>query len=252
MNPPARTRTTTRTTTRTIRLRLRRDAAFTLIELLVVIAIIAILASMILPVLGKAKAKATQIRCLNNMKQIGLGTFMYVDEYRGIFPGSASRGAIGPQPDDWIHWQAGRQVKQSMIAVHLGGINSNLFRCPTDKGPRGDPASDPYYYSYSMVSSVSNGVNHGITSIPGQPFKQAAIRNPVNKLMLVEEQTAKTPPDGSDPFAGVIDDGRFDLGNNQLTARHRQKADIAFADLHVATINPADVKKNPTRFQPDY
>lgn len=101
---------------------------FTLIELLVVIAIIAILAAILFPVFAQAREKARSIVCLSNIKQIGMGTMMYVQDYDEKFP-----QAWGGQA--WV--QALDPYQKAGVAADGSNWNQNkgLIHCPNDSAP---------------------------------------------------------------------------------------------------------------------
>jgi prepilin-type N-terminal cleavage/methylation domain-containing protein/prepilin-type processing-associated H-X9-DG protein len=234
---------------------LKTRRAFTLMELLVVIGIIAILAALLLPALSAAKQKAGQTVCLNNLKQLGAGMMIYVDESNGAFPGIASEH-LGYYPADWIYWRTNTAlyppIEKSPIVVQLAGASRALFRCPldrsdTDRIAQANTSDDgPYLYSYSLTGfgvgdypGLDPNANLGMSSVfivdTAYLFKQTAVRNPSGKIMLAEEPGSASLRDN--PTGGkVINDGRWMPGNDPLTCRHAGRADVTFADGHVEAV----------------
>jgi prepilin-type N-terminal cleavage/methylation domain-containing protein/prepilin-type processing-associated H-X9-DG protein len=105
---------------------MKPEPAFTLIELLVVIAIIAILAALLLPVLGRAKESARATVCLGNLHQVGIALQIYVSDNNNKMP------VMRDSPTDPAAAATNTfPAIQNVLAVPLG--NTNVLRCPSDR-----------------------------------------------------------------------------------------------------------------------
>jgi len=154
----------------TLRSRVSRPGTgFTLIELLVVIAIIAILAAILFPVFAQARAKARQVMCISNMKQVSLGVMMYSQDYDETFPRTMFVDDTGEVQT--IGWEVIHNYQETInpyIKMGRGTANrSNVWW---------DPSDPDKSIAYMWGSFTANGY------ITGVPRTQAEIGSPASTI----------------------------------------------------------------------
>jgi prepilin-type N-terminal cleavage/methylation domain-containing protein/prepilin-type processing-associated H-X9-DG protein len=209
------------------RRRFRSCRAFTLVELLVVIGIIALLISILLPALNKAREQARTIKCSSNMRQIYMYTMMYVQDNKGVLPvpPSVLDGAPPTTVYPLAYYMSGATsgltfgqanfTQGTLMPYFPSSADSiqQIFTCPSDFNGAGTAALGTttsvtfrnFTYSFNgMLNWSFTGAGgsttpgffgqHFPTSVDGynhpfQAVKMARIMHPANKLFIIEEQS---------------------------------------------------------------
>ncbi len=219
-----------------------RRPSFTLIELLVVVAIIAILAALLLPALNKARERSKIIACRSQLKQVGLATYCYINDYSDYMPcGYDVRAVIGY--NSWPYTLA-----QYLKGIKGYALGRDVYRCPSDTNLF---ANSGYYVSYSPNTNAFRYFSTGDLS-PLPLYKLNTVRQPSSFRTLMDRHATAVDPNGTNPwYYGLCssqDMASDSISREMFRLFHQGSVNCMFIDGHVERFKlspPTPCSKNP-------